>query len=206
MSLPYYNPSTCSLDFDALNAAIEALPSQSVILLQTSANNPTGCDPTPAQWRTLANTFVEHGHFAFLNAAYLGFVSGNPRTDCESICIFADAGVSLLLAATYGKAFGLYGERVGILSVAAPNLQVAGRMEKQMKLLARAETGAMPAFGAKIVEIVLGDAELKEIWENDVAGIAQQLKERRNKLRTTSKDLGTPGTWNHVTEQASMFS
>ena len=75
-----------------------------------------------------------------------------------------------------------------------------------MKLLARAETGAMPAFGARIVETVLEDAELRRVWEGDVKGIAAQLRERRVRLRGMLEDLGTPGSWKHVTDQVGMFS
>ena len=121
----YYEPVSQTLDFGSFNAAIAALPEQSVIVLQSSSQNPTGCDPSPEQWRQLADTFKRHGHFAFFDAAYLGFVSGDAFVDAESIRIFADAEVPLLIAATYGKAFGLYGERVGFLSVVAP--RVGGR-------------------------------------------------------------------------------
>ena len=206
VALPYYNASTHALDADALTAAIVALPRQSVIVLQTSGNNPTGCDPTPSEWRMLAQTFRACGHFAFLDAAYLGFVSGSADADCEAIHIFVEAEVPLLVAATYGKAFGLYGERVGILSVTAPSAPVAERIEKQMKLLARAETGAMPAFGAKILETILGDAEMKRVWEDDLRDMAGQFVERRARLKDLLDGLGTPGNWSFIKEQAGMFT
>ncbi|KAF8252249.1 PLP-dependent transferase [Wilcoxina mikolae CBS 423.85] len=206
VSLPYYDPSTNSLAFSALNAAIASLPPQSVIVLQTSSQNPTGCDPSPTQWRELAATFIMHGHFAFLDAAYLGFVTGDVYADAESIRIFASASVPLLVAATYGKAFGLYGERVGILLIPAPKPEVAERIERQMKLLARAETGAMPAFGSRIVETVLKDVELRRIWEDDVKVIADQLRKRRVRLRRTLEDLETPRNWKYITDQVGIFS
>lgn len=112
----------------------------------------------------------------------------------------------MLLAATYGKAFGLYGERVGFLSVIAPSEEVGKRIETQMKLLARAETGAMPAFGARIVEIILGDMDLKRIWEGEVREISEELRQRRKALREALERLGTPGKWSHLTDQCGMFS
>lgn len=177
-----------------------------MIVLQTSANNPTGCDPTSSQWRELAEIFHECGHLAFLDGAYLGFATGSPHQDCESIRIFAQERVPLMLATTYGKAFGLYGERVGMLFVPAPSIKVAQRIEKQMKLQARSETGAMPAFGAKIVETILGDVRLRSEWEADVRAIARQLCDRRERLRSLLEELGTPGKWRYITEQAGMFS
>ena len=206
-SLPYYDSSTGTLAFSALNTAIGCLPPQSVVVLQTCAQNPTGCDPTLDQWRKLAATFIAGGHFMFFDAAYSGFVSGSTHADAACVRIFADAGVPLLLAATYGKAFGLYGERVGILLITAPNTGVAERMEQQMKLLARAETGAMPIFGAMVVEAILKDPILCESWEEDVRSVAAQIRERRSKLRNLLEhDLSTPGDWTRITEQVGMFS
>lgn len=88
----------------------------------------------------------------------------------------------------------------------APAPDVAIRIEKQMKLQARAETGAMPIFGARIVELVLGDAGLRDIWEKDVEEMAGQLERRRIELRKYLEAWDTPGNWNHITEQVGLFS
>ena len=153
----------------------------------------------------MAETFVAQKHFAFLDVSYMGFVTGDADRDCEPIRKFVDAGIPLLVAATYGKAFGLYGERVGHLCVTAPNAEVALRIEKQMKLLARAETGAMPRFGALIVSTILADAELKRVWQADLREIARQLRERRVKLKYALEEMGASGDWSFATEQKGMF-
>lgn len=200
---------TRAIGFTGFASAIAALPPCSVIVLQVCAQSPTGCDPTIAQWRELAAIFAERSHFAFFDAAYPGFVSGNAFVDVECVRIFADAGVNLLIAATYGKAFGLYGERVGILMVTCPDSRVGARIEGQMKLLARMETGAQPAFGARIVEMILKDdllGELRRLWDEDLKEMAAQLRSRRVKLRRLLEKLETPGQWDHVTDQVGMFS
>ena len=53
-----------------------------------------------------------------LDCAYQGFASGDAEKDAFSIRKFLDDGHSLLLAQSFAKNFGLYGERVGTLSVA----------------------------------------------------------------------------------------
>lgn len=174
-------------------------------MLQVCGNNPTGCDPSSSEWDTIAKTFTARNHFAFLDVSYMGFVTGEAEEDCEPIRKFVKAGIPLLVAATYGKAFGLYGERVGHLCVTAPNSEVASRIEKQMKLMARAETGAMPRFGALIVSTILGDAELKRAWEADLREIARQLHYRRAMLKQALEKMGAPGDWKFITEQKGMF-
>ncbi len=44
---PYYDPATRGLKFDAMLAAIEALPAQSIVLLHACCHNPTGVDLNP---------------------------------------------------------------------------------------------------------------------------------------------------------------
>jgi len=45
--------------------------------------------------------------------AYQGFASGNARRDAAALSLLVDAGHSLMLAQSFAKNFGLYGERVG---------------------------------------------------------------------------------------------
>lgn len=204
-SLPWYNRTTASLDFDGLLEAVNSLPNESVVVLQVAGNNPTGCDPSASQWRTLSKIFARRRHFAFFDAAYPGFVTGDVEKDCESVRSFVAAGIPMLLAATHGKTFGLYGERVGILSIICPSSGVATRVEGQMSLLARAETGAPPSFGAAIVEIILSHPELKCSWERSVRGMAEQLLRRRQALQSELMALSPSQDWDPITRQTGMF-
>jgi aspartate aminotransferase len=182
------------------------LPAQSVVLLQSGAQNPTGCDPSPEQWRELASIFSQRNHLAFFDAAYPGFASGDIDTDLASVRLFAEQEIPLVFVSTYGKSFGLYSERVGILSILAPSEEVGTRIEAHLKLLARAESGAPPDFGSKIIETVLSDEALKSQWREEVRDMANQLKHRRAALREGLEKLDTPGDWQHITDQNGMFS
>jgi aspartate aminotransferase len=181
------------------------IPSQSIIVLQVCGNNPTGCDPSVEAWSLLAQTFQTKQHFAFLDLSYPGFLSGNVEEDCMPIRLFVEAGIPLMLAVTYGKAFGLYGERVGHLCLPLPSAQAAVRAEQQMKLLARAETGAQPRFGAKLVANILENPHLKTAWEEDLRGMAKDLAERRDSLQKELIRHNSEGDWGFVTKQTGMF-
>lgn len=150
-------------------------------------------------------TFRAKQHFAFLDLSYPGFVSGSVAQDCRPIRMFVEGNVPMLLAVTYGKAFGLYGERVGHLCVPLPDIQVTTRVEQQMKLLARAETGAQPRFGAQLVSTILGTPSLKAAWENDLRGMAEDLVKRRKRLQAELVKANAPGDWGFVTAQPGMF-
>ncbi|KAH9882570.1 hypothetical protein J1614_000806, partial [Plenodomus biglobosus] len=204
-SVPYYNPSTHAFDFARFNEAVMCIPAQSIVVLQVCGNNPTGCDPSAEEWQRLAQTFLAKQHFVFLDLSYPGFVSGSVEKDCAPIRLLAETGVPLLVAATYGKAFGLYGERVGHLCFPLPTEQVAARAEQQMKLLARRETGAQPRFGARLVTNILENLHLKRVWEEDIRGLAQDLADRREALKSDLLKLDAIGDWDFVTSQAGMF-
>ena len=114
----YLNRATNGLDYEGYLADIEAAPAGSVFLLHACAHNPTGVDPTPDQWRQISRTILDKGHHVLLDCAYQGFASGDAEADAFAIRLFLDEGHSLLLAQSFAKNFGLYGERVGTLSVA----------------------------------------------------------------------------------------
>ncbi|KAJ5379168.1 hypothetical protein N7509_012287 [Penicillium cosmopolitanum] len=204
--LPYFSSKTNKFDFEAFSGALLSLPPHSVVLLQSGAQNPTGCDPSPEQWRDLASIFLQRGHLAFFDAAYPGFASGDIDEDLEGVRLFADLEIPLIFVSTYGKCFGLYSERVGILSILVPSEEVGKRIETQLRLLARAESGAPPDFGSKIVETVLSDGDLERQWREEVRGMAIGLKGRRRALRAALEKLKTPGDWQHLTDQNGMFS
>ncbi|KAJ5186446.1 hypothetical protein N7449_011210 [Penicillium cf. viridicatum] len=204
--LPYFSSKTNTFDFEKFSGAIKSLPTQSVVLLQSGAHNPTGCDPSPEQWRELASIFSERGHLAFFDAAYPGFASGDIDTDLAGVRLFAEQEIPFIFVSTYGKSFGLYSERVGIISVLVPNEQAGKNIEAQLSLLARSESGAPPDFGSKIVETVLSDETLERQWRQEVRDMANQLKHRRVVLREALEKLETPGSWRHITEQNGMFS
>jgi aspartate aminotransferase len=50
-------------------------------------------------------------------ASFQGFASGDLDADAAALRMFTRAGCELLLAQSYAKNMGLYGERVGALSV-----------------------------------------------------------------------------------------
>jgi aspartate/tyrosine/aromatic aminotransferase len=70
-----------------------------------------------------------------------------------------------------------------MLSVITPSPEIKATMQKQMALLARSETGSIPTFGAKIVEVALGDEKTKATLTEDVKGIAAELRRRRRVWR-----------------------
>ncbi|KAF1940420.1 aspartate aminotransferase [Clathrospora elynae] len=207
---PYFDKQTKGLDFDGTFAAIRDAPEGSIIVLHACAHNPTGVDPTQEQWKKIAALIREKKHFPFFDTAYQGFASGDLATDGWAIRYFIEQGFELCIAQSYAKNFGLYGERAGcfhfVTSPASDAEVTIKRVASQLAILQRSEISNPPAYGARIASTVLNDPELFKEWEANLKTMSGRIKEMRTELRKKLEDMGTPGTWNHITEQIGMFS
>ena len=67
---PYFDARTGGLDFDGMLAALQALPAGSVVLLHACAHNPTGVDPTAAQWARISQAVGSSRLIPLVDAAY----------------------------------------------------------------------------------------------------------------------------------------
>lgn len=202
----YYNSSTNLLDFDKMVEDIENAPSGSVILLHACAHNPTGMDPTPEQWNIISQTVKARKHIVVFDCAYQGFASGDPVLDVAPLRLFLRDGHQFLMCQSFAKNFGLYGERVGTVSVVCHNPTVAKNVESQLGLIVRAMYSSPALFGARIVHSVLSDVSLRKEWLGEVRGMATRISGMRSALVTQLAEAGSIRDWSHVTRQIGMFS
>ena len=207
---PYFSKSTKGLDFAGMKKAIGDAPDHSIILLHACAHNPTGVDPTQAQWKELAVLLKEKSHFPFFDCAYQGFASGDLAKDAWAVRYFVEQGFELCIAQSFAKNFGLYGERAGcfhfVTGPGADAQTTVGRIASQLAILQRSEISNPPAYGARIAGLVLNDEKLFKEWEENLRTMAGRIIAMRKALRSKLEEMGTPGTWNHITDQIGMFS
>ncbi|TDZ35818.1 Aspartate aminotransferase [Colletotrichum spinosum] len=207
---PYFSKQTKGLDFEGMKSAISAAPDRSIILLHACAHNPTGVDPTQDQWKEIAALLRKKNHFPFFDCAYQGFASGNLAQDAWAVRYFIEQGFELLIAQSFAKNFGLYGERAGcfhFVTAPAPDAaETTTRIASQLAILQRSEISNPPLYGARVAATVLNDAKLFAEWEDNLRTMSGRIIEMRKVLRAKLEELGTPGTWNHITDQIGMFS
>jgi len=201
----YYDPSTRGLNFSGLIADLKSAPKNSTFLFHACAHNPTGVDPKPAQWIEISKICKEQGHFVLVDSAYQGFASGDTNTDAFSLRQFVKDGHQIALAQSFSKNFGLYGHRVGCLSLLTDSDSEARKVESQLKILARPLYSNPPIHGARIVSIILNDAQLATQWKQDVKQMADRIILMRKLLKEKLYSLGSELKWEHVTEQIGMF-
>lgn len=190
--------------------ALEDAAEGSIIVLHACAHNPTGVDATQDQWKEIAAVMKRKALFPFFDCAYQGFASGDLNKDAWAIRYFVDQGFELVVAQSYAKNFGLYGERAGCFHfVTSPSTDAKGttsRVGSQLAILQRSEISNPPAFGARIASLILNDDKLFAEWEENLREMSGRIISMRKALREKLESMGTPGTWNHITDQIGMFS
>ncbi|EFN51704.1 hypothetical protein CHLNCDRAFT_59799 [Chlorella variabilis] len=202
----YYKADTRGLDFEGMIEDIKAAPEGAILLLHACAHNPTGVDPTPEQWQGILDAALAKKLLVFFDSAYQGFASGDLDRDGYSIRLFCDAGLELLLAQSFAKNMGLYGERVGALTVIVGDSAAAKKVESQLKITARQMYSNPPRHGASIATRILADPQLYAQWKVELKGMADRILTMRQQLYQALQEVGAPGDWGHILRQIGMFS
>jgi aspartate aminotransferase len=106
----YYSIERSGLDLENMLKDIRKAPHGSTILLHACAHNPTGCDPTIHEWKQIIAIIKLRNHIAFFDCAYQGFASGDAEADAAPFRYAVSQHVPILLAQSFAKNFGLYGQ------------------------------------------------------------------------------------------------
>lgn len=156
------------LDEEGMLGTMHEAPNGSIFVLHACAHNPTGVDPTREQWQEIAKVMQAKGHFPFFDCAYQGFASGDLDRDAWAVRYFVEQGFELFVAQSFAKNFGLYGERAGNLTVVTRSPEQAATVLSQIESIQRSEISNPPAYGSRIVAIVLKDPALYSEWKENL--------------------------------------
>jgi aromatic-amino-acid transaminase len=202
---PYYDSSTGGLKFDAMVAAIAALPQRSVVLLHACCHNPTGVDLTAAQWQSLIPVLRERELLPYLDLAYQGYGDGIEE-DAFAVRALASAGLTFFIANSFSKSMSVYGERAGALSVVCADVAQADLVLGQMKATVRRNYSSPAIHAAGIVSRVLADPQLRPAWENDVAAMRERILRMRRSLHGLLSAKKPGRDFGYFLGQRGMFS
>uniref|UniRef100_A0A2A4JCJ3 Aspartate aminotransferase n=2 Tax=Heliothis virescens TaxID=7102 RepID=A0A2A4JCJ3_HELVI len=181
------------------------MPEGSIILLHACAHNPTGVDPKKEDWQVLSRIIKENKVLPFFDMAYQGFATGNVDNDAYAIRLFEKEGHQLMLAQSFAKNMGLYGERIGALTFLCGDPEVAANMMSQVKIMIRTMYSNPSINGARLVTEILTSPELKKQWLSDVKLMADRIITMRKRLRAGIEGHGNKHNWKHITDQIGMF-
>ncbi|ELR25647.1 glutamicoxaloacetic transaminase, mitochondrial, putative [Acanthamoeba castellanii str. Neff] len=202
----YYDPNTNGLDLKGFVEDLQNAPEGSVILLHACAHNPTGVDPSFEQWKLVSDACKERRHVVFFDCAYQGFASGDIDRDGAAFRYFAQEGHQVLVAQSYAKNMGLYGQRVGALNIVTSDAKETEAVMSQLNQVIRPMYSNPPAYGARIVGTILSDPTLRAQWQKDVKTMADRIIGSRQALVDNLEGLGSKKSWKHITNQIGMFA
>ena len=66
----YYDPARKDLNFEWMTEDLEKAPKGSIVIYHPCAHNPTGCDPTEAQWDELVEQMIRKEFYVKFDFAY----------------------------------------------------------------------------------------------------------------------------------------
>ena len=204
-SYAYYDAARRGIDFEAMLASLNAAPAGTIVLLHACCHNPTGYDLNPAQWDRVIEVVKARELTPFLDMAYQGFGHGLAE-DGAVVAKFVAAGMQFFISTSFSKSFSLYGERVGALSVVCADKSEADRVLSQLKIVIRTNYSNPPTHGGAVVATVLGNPELRALWEQELGEMRVRIKEMRQKMVDGLKAAGVKQDFSFITEQIGMFS
>ena len=178
---PYYDPATRGVDFERMIDHLDRLPAGEVVLLHACCHNPTGADLDPQQWAAVADVLERRKLVPYVDLAYQGF-GDDLETDVAGLRMLAARLPTLLLAISCSKNFGLYRERAGALAIVAESAAAARAIATHQARTARRMYSMPPDHGAAIAARLLGDAGLRQSWQEEVTAMVARMKELRRLL------------------------
>ena len=201
----YYDAAKRGVNFEGMLASLNTASPGTIIVLHACCHNPTGYDITSAQWDQVIAVVKAKELTPFLDMAYQGFGYGIAE-DGAVIQKFVAAGLSFFVSTSFSKSFSLYGERVGGLSVLCKDKEEVGRVLSQLKIVIRTNYSNPPIHGGAVVAAVLGNPELRALWEMELGEMRVRIKAMRQRLVDGLKAAGVQQDMSFITSQIGMFS
>lgn len=140
------------------------------------------------------------------DSAYQGFASGDLDEDAYSLRHFLKNYDRIMLCQSFAKNFGLYGQRAGNFSVVCDSKKEKDIVQSRLKQMARNLYSNPPLHGARIVDTILSDPKLTQMWHDELIVMSKRIFDMRKGLVSNLKQLGSPHDWSHVTSQIGMFA
>jgi len=201
----YLDAAGTDLDFQAMLQALRQIPAGDVVLLHGCCHNPSGIDPSAAQWRQIADVLHQRKLLPLIDFAYQGFGDGIDE-DAVGLRTIVQPGTEALVCSSYSKNFGLYSERVGSLTLIAGSAAAAQAALSHAKVCVRTNYSNPPQHGAAIVATVLASPDLRALWESELTEMRDRIHAMRALFVQTMKQKAPQRDFAFIAQQRGMFS
>ncbi|MBI1170335.1 aminotransferase class I/II-fold pyridoxal phosphate-dependent enzyme [bacterium] len=200
----YFDAATRGVDFEGLKADLASVAKGDVVLLHGCCHNPTGANPTAAQWAELADILSARGAIPFIDLAYQGFGDGLEE-DAAATRLIAARFPEVLIAASCSKNFGIYRERTGIL-IALTEPARKAVVQGNLNFLNRQNYSFPPDHGARLVTMILEDAALTADWKAELEEVRRNMLTLRRALAEELRRATNSDRYDFIAHHRGMFS
>ncbi|MHA6324825.1 amino acid aminotransferase [Roseivivax sp. CAU 1753] len=201
----YFDSETGGVDFDDMMADLAKVKKGDVVLLHGCCHNPTGANLNIEEWKAVADLLNKHGAVPMIDIAYQGFGDGLDA-DAAATRLVAAHCPETLIAASCSKNFGIYRERTGCLMAIAHEDGRQQRNQETLAYLNRQNYSFPPDHGARLVLMVLGDADLRADWQAELEDVRLGMLRLREQLATELRELSGSDRFGFLAQHRGMFS
>ena len=202
---PYYDMGSRQINSQAMMDALRSVPAGDMVLLHGCCHNPSGADLTIEQWQATADLIKAKGLLPYVDIAYQGLGEGMDE-DAAGLRLMANTVPEMVIASSCSKNFGLYRERTGTAMIIASTSEHASLAQSQMHSVIRANYSMPPSHGALVVETILADPKLKQMWRDELKTMRKRIKDLRSQLVDAIKAEGVEQDFSFIERQRGMFS
>ncbi len=201
----YFDDETRGVDFDGLVEDLKASKKGDIVLLHGCCHNPTGANLNSAEWDEVIKVLLETGATPMIDIAYQGFGDGLQEDAAATRKVVA-AVPECLIAASCSKNFGIYRERTGILMVVSAGGEATVLNQGTLSYLNRQNFSFPPDHGARLVTMILKDAEMRADWEAELEEVRLSMLGLRTQLASELQRLSGSDRFGFLAEHRGMFS
>ncbi|GLS81590.1 aromatic amino acid transaminase [Paracoccus marinus] len=201
----YFDADTRGVDFDGMLADLGRAKRGDLVLLHGCCHNPTGANLTTEQWAAVADVLDRTGAVPLIDLAYQGFGDGLDE-DAAGTRLIVSRAPDAMVAASCSKNFGIYRERTGILLTQVADAGARDLAQGAMAYLGRQTYSFPPDHGARVVQTILDDADLKADWMAELEQVRLTMLDLRRQLAGELRDLTGTDRFDFIARHRGMFS
>ncbi|XP_046319838.2 putative aspartate aminotransferase, cytoplasmic 2 [Marmota monax] len=192
-----WDPKHLCMDSNIFLDVVEQMPRDCILVI----GNITDCKWTQSQLAKLMLTIKNKRIFPFFDIPCQGLSTGDLEEDAEILQYFVSQGFEFFCSQSLSKNFGIYDEGLGMLVVATLNNQHLLCVLSQLMNYTQALWLNPPARGARIITSILCNPALQGEWKQSLKEVVENIMLIKEKVKEKLRLLGTPGSWDHITEQ-----
>jgi aromatic-amino-acid transaminase len=176
-----------------------------VIVLHGCCHNPTGADLNPSDWDEIATLCERTGAIPLVDMAYQGFGRGLDE-DAAGARRLAKRLPTLFIAASCSKNFGLYRDRAGVALIVTGEGAPRTAAQGQLTAMNRNNFSFPPDHGARVVQMILTDPALRQIWTTELTDMRNHMAANRRALADALRSLTGSDRFGFLAAHQGMFS